>query len=235
MGSLGVPLSRQWISRLLQRLDYTQKVVNYRQKEKFTIENLQYYGLYAVCIQQYPWSRIKYCDESHFRARDLRQPRGWGHVSAPLTVRSDTSLSESYSVTLVTSLASPTPCFISLPREESNTAEDFVVFVVHLICEGVLTAGDIFVADNASVHWSQRVSDTLASLFTTYGIRFVFLPTYSPELNPCEFVFAQVKHMLRQRKWARKNFHASIVHAFASVSFENVFNYYHGCIFLRAR
>jgi len=49
-GSLGVPLSRKWISRLLQRLDYTQKVVNYRQKEKFTVGNVQYYGLYVVCI-----------------------------------------------------------------------------------------------------------------------------------------------------------------------------------------
>jgi hypothetical protein len=64
--------------RLWQRIDYTQKVVNFRQvvikqqrmqKLKYTQENLTYYLLFGLCIQKYPLDKLKFCDESHFRAK----------------------------------------------------------------------------------------------------------------------------------------------------------------------
>jgi transposase len=56
----------------------------------------------------------------------------------------------------------------------------------------VLVAGDLLVADNAAIHKSREIIPTLRVALATAGVRMVFLPTYSPELNPCELVFAQV-------------------------------------------
>jgi transposase len=51
----------------------------------------------------------------------------------------------------------------------------------------------VVVLDNYSVHHSQAVKDDLPDL-TAAGIHFCFLPPYSPELNPIEPVWRQVKY-----------------------------------------
>jgi hypothetical protein len=62
----------------------------------------------------------------------------------------------------------------------------------------------------------------------------VFLPAYSPELNPCELVFAQVKRYIRSH---RDGINAPlidlIVQAFESVTIDNIINYYTKCIFVK--
>ena len=51
----------------------------------------------------------------------------------------------------------------------------------------------VVVLDNHSVHHSQAVKDALPDL-TADDIRFCYLPPYSPELNPIEPVWRQVKY-----------------------------------------
>jgi putative transposase len=51
----------------------------------------------------------------------------------------------------------------------------------------------VVVLDNYSVHHSQAVKDELPNL-TAADIHFCYLPPYSPELNPIEPLWRQVKH-----------------------------------------
>jgi len=51
----------------------------------------------------------------------------------------------------------------------------------------------IVVMDNCSVHHTEAVAD----LFREAGIVVIWLPPYSPDLNPIEFVFSYVKSYLR--------------------------------------
>ncbi len=60
-----------------------------------------------------------------------------------------------------------------------------------LVCE--LRAGDVVIMDNLSSHKRQRVRE----LIEAAGARLVFLPPYSPDLNPIEMIFAKVKQLLR--------------------------------------
>jgi transposase len=63
------------------------------------------------------------------------------------------------------------------------------------------------------------------------GVSLVFLPAYSPELNPCELVFSQVKGMIKNlRGEGRHSIFDQIALSFNSVSLDNVFNYYRKCI-----
>lgn len=57
-----------------------------------------------------------------------------------------------------------------------------------------LYPGDVVVLDNLSVHKSQGVHRALASV----GASVAYLPTYSPELNPIELWWSDVKRQLRK-------------------------------------
>jgi transposase len=56
-----------------------------------------------------------------------------------------------------------------------------------------LVPGDVVVLDNPSSHKSEHAQ----RLIESRGARPVFLPPYSPDLNPIEMVFAKVKQLLR--------------------------------------
>jgi len=56
-----------------------------------------------------------------------------------------------------------------------------------------LRSGDVVIMDNLSSHKRLRVRDLIESA----GARLVFLPPYSPDLNPIELIFAKVKQLLR--------------------------------------
>lgn len=56
-----------------------------------------------------------------------------------------------------------------------------------------LRPGDIVVMDNLSSHKRQRTRE----LIEQRGACLVFLPPYSPDLNPIELVFAKIKCLLR--------------------------------------
>jgi hypothetical protein len=60
----------------------------------------------------------------------------------------------------------------------------------------------------------------------------VFLPAYSPELNPCELVFGQVKNIIRHLRGEGLHSIFDQIHvAFNSVTIENVSNYFAKCIY----
>jgi transposase len=58
----------------------------------------------------------------------------------------------------------------------------------------------------------------------------VFLPAYSPELNPCELVFAQLKSHLRKIPNRRGPLMDLIMEIAPRISSENMLNYYMKCI-----
>jgi len=56
-----------------------------------------------------------------------------------------------------------------------------------------LQPGDVVILDNLSSHKRQRIRELVEGT----GARLVFLPPYSPDLNPIELIFAKVKQLLR--------------------------------------
>lgn len=59
-----------------------------------------------------------------------------------------------------------------------------------------LRAGDIVVMDNLQVHRVAGVVEAIEAV----GAFVLFLPPYSPDLNPIENLFSKVKNELRKRK-----------------------------------
>ena len=57
-----------------------------------------------------------------------------------------------------------------------------------------LRRGDVVVMDNLNMHESRAVRELIESA----GALAVFLPTYSPEMNPIELLWAHLKRALRK-------------------------------------
>lgn len=59
-----------------------------------------------------------------------------------------------------------------------------------------LSKGEVVILDNLAVHKSAKA----ASILKDRGAWFLFLPAYSPDLNPIEMAFAKLKAHLRKAK-----------------------------------
>jgi transposase len=73
---------------------------------------------------------------------------------------------------------------------------DGAMFVAYLreILAPELTAGDLVICDNLSSHKVQGAAEAVAAC----GATLLYLPPYSPDLNPIELAFAKLKAFLRQ-------------------------------------
>lgn len=60
-------------------------------------------------------------------------------------------------------------------------------------------AGDIVVLDDCPTHHN-RGGFILGQYLDRMGIDVVYLPTYSPELNPVEYVFQTLKVLLKRKE-----------------------------------
>ena len=64
-----------------------------------------------------------------------------------------------------------------------------------------LSSEDIVLLDNSSVHTSELVKKT----FEECGIKYLYLPRYSPDYNPIELLWARIKSILRKLKARTKD------------------------------
>jgi len=71
-------------------------------------------------------------------------------------------------------------------------ADVFEAFVEQVLLPQLQT-GDVVIVDNLSSHKRARTQQ----LIENAGASLVFLPPYSPDLNPIEMVFSKIKQLLR--------------------------------------
>jgi len=71
--------------------------------------------------------------------------------------------------------------------------ESFMIYVEKVLLP-TLRPGDIVIMDNLGSHKGKAIRRLIRSA----GAKLLFLPKYSPDLNPIEQVFAKLKHLLRK-------------------------------------
>jgi transposase len=81
----------------------------------------------------------------------------------------------------------------SLAVEGTTTARVFETYVEKVLVPS-LRAGQIVVMDNLSAHKPRRVRQ----LIEERGCELIYLPPYSPDLNPIEEAFSKIKNLLRK-------------------------------------
>ena len=75
-----------------------------------------------------------------------------------------------------------------------------------------LEPGKVIILDNASFHKSERTKKIIEEA----GCRVIFLPPYSPDLNPIEKFWAKMKKWIRNRRLNLETLQQAISNFFAS-------------------
>ena len=113
----------------------------------------------------------------------------------------------------------------ALYGEWSANGEIFLHFIEECLCP-TLRKGSVVVMDNVAFHRVKGVKEAIEKT----GARLVYLPPYSPDLNPIEQMWSKIKNYLR-RASARdiKKFKISINFAYNSIESSDLKNWFRHC------
>ena len=77
--------------------------------------------------------------------------------------------------------------------EGATTARVFEAYVKKVLAPSLL-AGQVVIMDNLGAHRPRRVRE----LIEERGCELLYLPSYSPDLNPIEEAFSKIKRVVRK-------------------------------------
>jgi transposase len=101
----------------------------------------------------------------------------------------------------------------------------FIAYIKQFLSR-ILNVGDIVILDNCSVHKVAGVKEAIEAC----GAKILYLPAYSPDLNPVELLWSKVKAILRREK-ARTfdELEKALKIALDSVSVDDVVGWFKHC------
>ena len=107
-----------------------------------------------------------------------------------------------------------------------------MVFFVEEMLAPLLKRGDVVFLDNCPVHKVAEVEEAIEAC----GAWAIFLPTYSPDLNPIENCWSKVKAILRSLKpRTLEELLDALVEAFSSITVQDILGWFHHCGYQGAR
>ena len=83
--------------------------------------------------------------------------------------------------------------------------EVFNTWISEVLCKELIP-GQVVIMDNASFHKSPKVRELIENI----GCTLLYLPPYSPDLNPIEHVWANLKALIRKHKDRQDNLSLAI-------------------------
>jgi transposase len=106
---------------------------------------------------------------------------------------------------------------------------DWMLAYVEQVLSLELRDGDIVVMDNLAAHKNARVRECIES----HGAELLFLPPYSPDLNPIELAWSKMKALLR--KVAARTYDAlleAVTNALRAITEQDAASYLGACGYL---
>ena len=172
-------------------------------------------GLWRWLASRFDARRLVFVDESGFntsmtrlRARAPRGERAYGKV--PRNRGKNTTLIAS--ITLEEGLGE------AMVIKGATDAEVFEAYVEKFLAP-TLEAGQVVVLDGLGAHRTQKVRE----LVEATGADLLFLPSYSPDLNPIEEAFSKTKGLVRKvGARTREALVEAIAAALSTVTLEDV-------------
>jgi transposase len=163
--------------------------------------------------------RLVFLDESGFntsmtrlKARAPKGKRTYGKVPR----------NRGKNTTLIAAITLEEAMGPSMTIEGATDALAFEAYVEHFLAPS-LSEGQVVVLDGLGAHRSERVRE----LVEARGADLLFLPSYSPDLNPIEEAFSKIKHLVRKAgARVREALVGTIARALAAVTIEDAASWF---------
>jgi transposase len=147
-------------------------------------------GLWRWLASYFDARRLVFVDESGFntsmtrlRARAPKGKRAYGKVPR----------NRGKNTTLIAAITLEGAMGESMTVEGATDALAFEAYVEHFLAPSLCT-GQVVVLDGLGAHRTEKVRE----LVEARGADLVFLPSYSPDLNPIEEAFSKIKQLVRK-------------------------------------
>ncbi|KAK4699005.1 hypothetical protein P7C70_g7262, partial [Phenoliferia sp. Uapishka_3] len=179
------------LNRSMHRFGISRKRMKPQARERSDLVRLQYqYNVGA-------WDPERYCfiDESGIDDRGGQRPYGYSRVGVPCVKKWWFNHGgKRISFIPVLSLDGMEYCKV---LEGNGNQDVFLEFLMELADAGIFYPGRIVIMDNASIHHGPQIRAIVEDYCQCH---LVFLPPYSPDLNPIEEAFATVKQWIRRNE-----------------------------------
>jgi transposase len=188
-----ITITASSVYRELEKLRWSRKIASKRAREQS--EPLRRFYL-ARIAQHYTADQIVALDESACNERTGDRKYGWSPVGVPVELSYSFRRSERWSLLPALTVDGYLSYTIFQGSITSEILESFLEFQVLPYCNPHPAPNSVIVLDNASIHRSERVRQ----LCERAGVILEYLPPYSPDYNPIEKSFKQLK------SWIKKNY-----------------------------
>ncbi|MGH3144882.1 MAG: IS630 family transposase [Rubrobacter sp.] len=179
-------------------------------------------GLWRWLAARFDARRLVFVDESGFhtsmtrlRSRAPRGERARGRVPR----------NRGKNQTLIASVTLEGGMGEAVSIKGSTDAEVFEAYVERFLAP-TLAGGQVVVLDGLGAHRTERVRE----LIEGRGADLLFLPSYSPDLNPIEEAFSKIKNIVRSAAArTREALVEAIAEAMSAVTLEDVAGWFAHC------
>jgi transposase len=168
-----------------------------------------------------PLKAIHFVDESCAKT-DMTRLRGW----APSGERAHGHAPHGHwaTRTMISSLKldGTTACMTADCATDGDVFEAFA----RRVLAPTLRPGDVVILDNLGAHKRRRI----ARIIRARGATILFLPPYSPDLNPIEKMWSKIKSILRSLEpRTSEELHAAIAYALSQVTADDAQSFFESC------
>ena len=202
-------------------------------KNRYTDDNMLYTQWFMNYIQQKIVRKLKFCDESGFKVTDTTKTYGHSPSGERCVEIGKYVATPNLTLNFMVSLDGVSYFnFIEGPANTDNFVEFFYEAAESFTSYGMpaLEPGDVVVVDNCPTHKNEGERRTRAFL-GAMGIELVYLPVYSPDLNPAEMCFSKIKAVLKDDKYQNivpANLKVAVGTAISEISVSNINGFYRG-------
>lgn len=88
-------------------------------------------------------------------------------------------------------------------KKRGVNADDIQKFIISLTQK--IPRDSVLILDNAKIHHAESLTPVWSMLKTTFGIDVIYLPPYSPFLNPIEFAFNDLKMAVKSEQFRNRS------------------------------
>jgi len=159
--------------------------------ERDTEENRRRREVFLDQLRSTAPEQLIFLDESGVSTQMTRR-----YARAPRGVRvHETTPEGNWKILTILGAMSLSGMIATMTIEAATDADIFLAYLDHVLCP-VLRPGNVVVMDNLSSHKVAGVRERIAAV----GAQLLYLPPYSPDLNPIEKAWAKLKQLLRSAK-----------------------------------